>query len=121
MAPLVHQRATVFPPPPVQVGGCSSANRLHVGAAVAAALERLPTAEGEEPQELPARSADLGQGQLPGPPGAESEEPRTVPVSAARLGPARPGLAWRRWHTHISLEKWAIFSMVVVSCEDDRD
>lgn len=59
-------------------GGCRSASRLHVGVAVAA-LERLPTAEGEEPQQLPARSADLGQGQLPGPLGGESGEPRTVP------------------------------------------
>lgn len=66
-------------PPPAQVGGRRSANRLHVGAAVAAALERLPTAEGEEPQQLPARSADLGQGELPGPTGAEPEEPRRVP------------------------------------------
>lgn len=72
-------------------GGCSSANRLHVGAAVAAALKRLPTAEGEEPQELPARSADLGQGQLPGPPGAESKGGQEQ-SQLARLGSARLSL-----------------------------
>lgn len=67
-----------WPRPPEGDGVC----RLHVGAAVAAALERLPTAQGEEPQQLPARSADLGQGRLPGPPGAEPEEPRGGRVSA---------------------------------------
>lgn len=69
----------VFQPPPAQVGVGRNVNRLHVGVAGAPTLQRLPTAEGEEPQELPARSADLSQGELPGPPGAESEEPRRVP------------------------------------------
>lgn len=61
-------------PPPAQ-----AAARLHVGAAVAAGLDRLATAQGEEPQELPARPADLGQGEVPGPAGAQPEEPSRVP------------------------------------------
>lgn len=48
-----------------------------MGAAVAPPLERLPAPQGEEPQELPASSANLRQRELPGPLGSESENQGT--------------------------------------------